>query len=285
MTDLVPFSFEQSTIHALSLPEPWFVARDVAAALGYRDANKMTRMLRDDEKGTRLVGTLGGPQQVAIINEPGLYRAIFASRAETAERFRRWVLHEVLPTLRKTGSYSTGHQAPPPHSQQQPIVIVVTSKATAAKLARDLSGPGHGLTGSAHEEASPSGNVVYDGRFILRRILSHRVKIRGADYSLGELLEIAYFGQSETLDPETAIEALRDHGLKPRRDYLAISNQHAAIARILAPNRRDRAPNWGSILKRLDGAFPDGQHRFGAGAPQRTTAVPMDLVASIRREA
>lgn len=85
--------------------EPWFVASDIAKALGYRDAEKMTRRLDDDEKGTRSVGTHGGDQQMTVITEAGMYSAILGSKVEGAKRFKRWVTHEVLPALRRDGAY------------------------------------------------------------------------------------------------------------------------------------------------------------------------------------
>ena len=85
---------------------PFFVAADVAAALDYRDAANMTRLLAEDEiGGTRLVSTLGGEQNMTVITESGLYRAIFKSTKPEAENFRLWVFREVLPSIRKTGGY------------------------------------------------------------------------------------------------------------------------------------------------------------------------------------
>lgn len=90
--------------------EPWFVASDVAKELGYRDAEKMTRRLDDDEKGTRSVGTLGGDQIMTVINEAGLYSAILGSKLDSAKTFKRWVTHEVLPAIRRTGGYMTARR-------------------------------------------------------------------------------------------------------------------------------------------------------------------------------
>lgn len=89
--------------------EPWFVAKDVAEALGFRDAEKMTRMLDDDddEKGTRFVGTLRGLQKMTAINESGLYSLVLRSRKPEANTFKRWITHEVLPAIRKHGGYLT----------------------------------------------------------------------------------------------------------------------------------------------------------------------------------
>lgn len=94
------------TIRALSVDdEPWFVATDVAKALGYGDATHMTRRLDEDEKGLRSVETPGGIQQLSVISEAGLYNAILGSKVPGAREFKRWVTHDVLPALRRDGAY------------------------------------------------------------------------------------------------------------------------------------------------------------------------------------
>lgn len=92
--------------------EVWFAATDVATALGYRMASDMTRILDDDERGTHIVRTPGGNQEVTVINESGLYCCILKSRKPEAKKFKRWVTHEVLPSIRKTGSYGTPNWQP-----------------------------------------------------------------------------------------------------------------------------------------------------------------------------
>ena len=87
--------------------KPYFVAADVCRILGLEDTHVAIRKLDDDEKGRCLIPTLGGGQEMLVVNEPGLYRLIFASRKPEAKKFQRWVYHEVLPSIRKTGSYST----------------------------------------------------------------------------------------------------------------------------------------------------------------------------------
>lgn len=86
--------------------EPWFVASDIAKILEYRDAFNMVRILDDDEKDAHLVSTLGGNQKVSIISESGLYHAILGSKKPAAKDFRKWVTSEILPSIRKTGSFS-----------------------------------------------------------------------------------------------------------------------------------------------------------------------------------
>lgn len=113
MTQSVPsvFTFTSQTVRVLVIDgAPWFVAADVAEALDYRNAPDMTRILDDDEKGTQIVRTPGGDQELTIINEPGLYAAILKSRKPAAKRFKKWVTAEVLPAIRKTGRYE---MAPP----------------------------------------------------------------------------------------------------------------------------------------------------------------------------
>lgn len=85
--------------------EPWFVARDVAAILGLGNVHSSLATLDDDEKGIHTVETLGGSQQVSVVSEPGLYSLILRSRKPDAKAFKRWVTHEVLPAIRRTGSY------------------------------------------------------------------------------------------------------------------------------------------------------------------------------------
>lgn len=88
--------------------DPWFVAKDVCAILDiskYRDA---ISDLDDDERMSISVDTLGGMQKMTAVNEFGLYNLIFASRKPEAKAFRRWVTHDLLPSIRKTGRYEIG---------------------------------------------------------------------------------------------------------------------------------------------------------------------------------
>ncbi|MDQ6958884.1 MAG: Bro-N domain-containing protein [Mariprofundaceae bacterium] len=96
----------------------WFVAKDISNALGYRDATSMTRMLDDDERGTRLVSTPSGDQEMKTINESGMYHALIKSRKPEAKPFRKWVTSEVLPSIRKTGSYTMPSTTLTPASQR-----------------------------------------------------------------------------------------------------------------------------------------------------------------------
>ena len=88
--------------------EPWFVGKDVALALGYIETEKAIRThVHEDDKGVSQMDTPGGIQKMTVINESGLYALIFGSKLESAQRFKRWVTNEVLPSIRKHGAYAT----------------------------------------------------------------------------------------------------------------------------------------------------------------------------------
>ena len=105
--DPTVFSFKGTNVQTITINNaPWFVAKEIAAILGYENSRTMTRRLDDDEKGVQKLHTPGGEQEMTIINESGLYSAILGSTKPDAKAFKRWVTCEVLPSIRKTGTYS-----------------------------------------------------------------------------------------------------------------------------------------------------------------------------------
>ena len=91
--------------------EPWFVAADVCKALDITQNRNAVARLDDDEKGVRLTDTLGGKQKLTVVNEAGLYSLVLGSRKPEAKAFKRWITHEVLPTIRRTGGYVNSAEA------------------------------------------------------------------------------------------------------------------------------------------------------------------------------
>lgn len=86
---------------------PYFVGKDVATALGYKETAKAVReKVENEDKGVSVLDTPGGKQNVTIINESGLYSLILSSKLPRAKEFKHWVTSEVLPSIRKTGSYT-----------------------------------------------------------------------------------------------------------------------------------------------------------------------------------
>ena len=94
--------------------DTWFVAKDIADILEIEDATHAVRGLDDDEKALRKMETPGGMQDMTIVSEAGLYTLLMRSNKDEAKPFRRWVTHEVLPAIRRTGSYTA------PNAQQKP---------------------------------------------------------------------------------------------------------------------------------------------------------------------
>lgn len=91
--------------------EPWFVGKDVAAALGYSQTAKAVREhVKDNHKGVSEIDTPGGKQQLTIIDESGLYSLVMRAKTDKAEAFQEWVVSEVLPSIRKTGGYIAGSE-------------------------------------------------------------------------------------------------------------------------------------------------------------------------------
>lgn len=88
--------------------EPWFVGKDVAEALGYKDTvNALKAHIDDEDKRGWQITTPSGEQQMTIINESGLYSLVLSSKLPTAKKFKRWITAEVIPSIRKHGAYIT----------------------------------------------------------------------------------------------------------------------------------------------------------------------------------
>lgn len=88
--------------------EPWFVGKDVAASLGYKDtSDALKKHVADEDKLTRCFTDSGQNRQMYVINESGLYSLIFGSKLESAQKFKHWVTSEILPSIRKNGIYAT----------------------------------------------------------------------------------------------------------------------------------------------------------------------------------
>lgn len=107
MSNLSVFSFEKSPVRTILVSgAPWFSSADAGKILQLSNIRASVALLDDDEKGVNTIDTPGGKQEISIVSESGLYALIFKSRRPEAKKFRRWVTSEVLPAIRKTGSYS-----------------------------------------------------------------------------------------------------------------------------------------------------------------------------------
>ena len=113
--------------------EPYFVGKDVAEILGYTNSRKAIGDHVDEEdKGVTKCDTLGGVQELTIINESGLYSLILSSKLPAAKKFKRWVTSEVLPSIRKTGSYTAKHVKPDDAMQSKRLEVMERNARTRA---------------------------------------------------------------------------------------------------------------------------------------------------------
>ena len=128
MTNLISKAFEGHNIRIITdqQGEPWFVAADIARALGYNDADQAIR--RHCKGVTKApVETTGGMQRASIIPERDVYRLVMRSKLESAERFEEWVVGEVLPSIRKHGGYLAGQEQDAPELIMAKALMVAQS--------------------------------------------------------------------------------------------------------------------------------------------------------------
>ncbi|PCS00324.1 phage antirepressor [Lactococcus fujiensis] len=110
MNELQNFNFNNLPVRTVLIEnDPWFVAKDVADILEYSETAQMTRRL--DKEDSMSVKLTGMNMKSTIINESGLYEAIIGSKKKDARQFKRWITHDVLPTIRKHGAYMTEEKA------------------------------------------------------------------------------------------------------------------------------------------------------------------------------
>lgn len=135
MNQIVAFDFESHDVRVVlgHDGEPMFVAADLLSILNLD--RKALERLDDDEKGVSSIHTPGGQQEMTVVNESGLFSLVLGSRKAEAKRFKRWVTHEVLPSIRKTGSYAVpGSVAALPAPTQDRVTAILMIGEAVAKV-------------------------------------------------------------------------------------------------------------------------------------------------------
>lgn len=188
MNDLQVFKFENKRLRSLLIDgEPWFVGNDVAKALGYSNPRKaIIDHIDDVDKGVTKRDTLGGTQEMTVINESGLYSLILSSKLPSAKEFKHWITSEVLPQIRKTGKY-----APKPLSREELLAKAVLEADTMIKEQKELIEQKTKELEEKNnklEEQKPkvifAESVVASDSAILIRELAHLIKQNG--FEIGE---------------------------------------------------------------------------------------------------
>jgi anti-repressor protein len=130
--ELTPFTFPETAQPVRTVlidGEPWFIAADVTAILGYTNGRMAVGALPERMKGVTKADTPGGQQQMTVINESGVYRLVMRSTLPAAEMFQDWIAEEVLPSIRRTGAYAV------PALSNRDLALMVIAEADRADLA------------------------------------------------------------------------------------------------------------------------------------------------------
>jgi prophage antirepressor-like protein len=182
MNAMQNFAFDECLVRAVDKDgNPWFVGKDICTALGIVKHHQALDALDEDERGTCIVGTPSGDQSMIIISEPGVYRLVFRSRKEEAERFKRWLAHEVLPQIRRTGVYAPeAGRAPPPSAFELDVQHApLSAKTDYLRLVAKLRGREAAVAMMPHI-GLPDIDLVLSGS---------RVSVGGGPECLAHLLE------------------------------------------------------------------------------------------------
>lgn len=143
ITKTIPFQFGEMNLNVIQEnSNPWFIAKDVSEILGYKSASDAIRGLDEDEKLLRTICVSGQNRELNLINESGLYSLILRSKKPEAKDFKRWVTHEVLPSIRKHGAYLTPQKTEDLLANPDLIIELATSlkneRLQKAKLLNEI---------------------------------------------------------------------------------------------------------------------------------------------------
>jgi hypothetical protein len=262
MTNLVPHIFEDNLVRVVIRDDqPWFVGKDVCNVLSIAKAHQALDRLDDDERGTYNVSTPGGEQTMIVVSEPGVFRLIFTSRKAEAERFKRWLAHDVLPALRRNGHYAMPGARDAGAAGGDPFGITAES-ITLVKTRLDLVAECRKLHG--HERARalwqalglplapvPPGEPQAEARETLAAILAMVDRATGR-----RVIDLVDIAMNE--DGAAARASLRDKGIfvDPENDGIVIANQAAELEFLFEGTPRAHG-RWRYALRRLPGARPD----------------------------
>ncbi len=267
MDDLIPFAFEEELVRCVVRDgDPWFVGRDVCKAMQLAKPENALHSLDEDERGTCSMGTPGGEQRMIIISEPGVYRLVFRSRKPAAERFKRWLAHEVLPALRRTGRYGVADEAPAPLRGLEPQSY--RERLDTVAEARLIGGPEVARTLwirlGLPALPPPPPTPLDEARACLDHLLGAELAGRAVRVLIEDAIE----------DEEDARALLLANGLRVEaaREGVVVANRHLELETVFRGTSWTYG-RWTRVLRRLSGTEAVGPTRF-SGAQRRGTFLP-----------
>lgn len=277
------FAFEEHLVRVIEQNgEPWFVGKDVCNALDIKNHNDALSSLDEDEKGVAITDPLyqsergGGAQTTTIVSEPGVYRLVFRSRKQEAERFKRWLAHEVLPQIRRTGKYeapSGGQSAPdePLASDQRAALALITE-------ARMIYGPARARLLWETLPALPpvptlpkiAAEDEREGFACLGYLLQQRPH---GSFTIQEFIEEAFENDDE------AHKLLRELGIRIETDKqlgagMVVATSADQVTKVFHGTQW-AAGNHGAALRALPGAFRYKTMKFRANRASSTIFIPV----------
>lgn len=266
MGALTNFAFEEHLVRVVDRDgEPWFAGKDVCGALGIRDHHQALEKLDADERGGYDVPTPQGLQRMIVVSEAGVFRLVFRSSKPEAERFKRWLAHEVLPAIRRTGRYGPETPAAEPES-----LALARMRIDMVREARIMFGPARAALLWAELGLPPVPEIAPDREpeECLAWLLARPV----AGATAGTLLARALAGDAgaEAALAPAGIRIERDAG---RAGFLIASSKPQA--RALFSGSRWHSGRWVKVLRRLDGAAGVGTLSFDRWA-SRATFIPAE---------
>jgi prophage antirepressor-like protein len=262
MTDLIPHVFEDNLVRSLMRDgSPWFIGRDICHVLDIKNESHALARLDDDERAEVAISDPSGSKTAIAVSEPGVFRLIFTSRKAEAERFKRWLAHDVLPALRRSGHYAMPGARDAGAAGVDPYGITAES-ITLVKTRLDLVAECRKLHG--HERARalwqalglplapvPPGEPQAEARETLAAILAMVDRATG-----NRVIDLVDIAMNE--DGAAARASLRDKGIfvDPENDGIVIANQAAELEFLFEGTPRAHG-RWRYALRRLPGARPD----------------------------
>ena len=157
------FSFKNNQVRTVQIDnDAWFVGKDVATILGYSQTAKAVRDHVDEEdKGVSVLDTPGGQQRMTLINESGVYSLVFGSNLPNAKEFKRWVTKEVLPEIRKTGSFNS------PQSPEEMLALTMNVTNRTVKRVESIEKDVNDLKNNVLLD---TGSYAVIGRLVSKRV-------------------------------------------------------------------------------------------------------------------
>ncbi|SCM73363.1 putative Prophage antirepressor [uncultured Pleomorphomonas sp.] len=286
MTALMNFEFEGSSIRIVEVEkEPWFVGRDVCRILELENESRaMSRLDEDERRSVSITDPLGKNEQIAIaVSEPGVYRLIFTSRKPAAERFKRWIAHDVLPAIRKFGSYTAPRKhkklARPAQDLRPEEVVAWSSAARCVERIHGRKAAAAFWAQTPLPQVGVGGDVDVEplNELSARDCLKHLFRISAAPReSVSDLYQSALTDPSARNRLEKCGLML---GLRDWPDYLVVAANHPFLAD--AFEATDFAWAWCGALRMLQGARKVTREIAIDGKLTPGIAIPMSVIAGL----